>query len=285
MGFCGQSRDFIASSMRLFCVVLVAGALSACTSQAVLKPTPSKASTPKRYAAIVINANTGSVLHQTKADARRFPASLTKMMTLYLLFDELNAGRLSKSSRIPISGRAAAQPASKLWLKPGTSISVLEAIQALAVKSANDVAYAVAERLSGSEAAFARRMTRKARSLGMRSTTFKNASGLPNRGQVTTARDMAKLGIALKRRHARHFHYFARNSFKFRGKTIRGHNRVLGQLRGANGIKTGYTRASGFNLVTSVSRNGKTTVGVIMGENSGRVRDKHMVQLMSRYAR
>lgn len=202
-----------------------------------------------------------------------------------MVFDALERGQLRKSSLITVSARAAAQPASKLYLKPNDTITVDQALKALAVKSANDVAYAVAERLGGTEANFAAQMTRKARSLGMRSTTFRNSSGLPDRRQVSTARDMAKLGIALRKRHGRNFYYFKARSFSFRGRTIRGHNRVLGQLRGADGIKTGYTRASGYNLVTSVRTGGKTVVGVIMGENSGRVRDRHMVQLMQRYAR
>ena len=168
-------------------------------------------------------------------------------------------------------------------MKAGQSISVDTALNALAVKSANDVAYAVAEFMSGSEAAFARSMTVKARSLGMRSTTFRNASGLPDKRQVTTARDMAKLGIALRKRFPQYFYYFNKRSFSFNGKTIRGHNRVLGQLKGANGIKTGYTRASGFNLVTSARTRKGLVVGVILGENSGRSRDKHMVALINRY--
>jgi len=274
--------------MRALTLLFIAGfALSACTTTKVLTPKPkpsskSNISQGKRHASIVIDTRSGRVLHSIRPDAKRFPASLTKMMTLYLLFEAIDSRRLSKGSRIPVSRRAANQPASKLWLKPGSSISAVEAIQALAVVSANDVAYAVAEKLGGSEAGFARRMTRKARALGMRSTTFKNASGLPNRRQVTTARDMAKLGAALKRKFPHHFHYFARRSMKFRGKTRRGHNRVLGQLRGANGIKTGYTRASGFNLVTSVRRGGRTYIGVVMGENSGRVRDRKMVKMMKR---
>lgn len=277
-----MSFAFAKNFARGLILIFAAALVSACTSSSLLDPTPYKPPTA-RYAAIVVSANSGKVLHDTRADARRFPASLTKMMTLYMLFDAIDKGKISKSGQIPISARAAAQPASKLWLKAGTSISVNNAIQALAVKSANDVAYAVAERLGGSESRFAALMTAKARSIGMRSTTFKNASGLPNRHQVTTARDMAKLGISLKKRFPHHFHYFGRSSMKFRGKNIRGHNKVLKQLRGANGIKTGYTRASGFNLVTSVSRNGKTVVGVILGENSGRSRDQHMVKLMRAY--
>lgn len=271
-----------AHAFRAIACLLGLLALSACTTSGVLRTAPYEPPT-ERYAAIVMNARTGKVLHETRPDAPRFPASLTKMMTLYLVFEDIRRGRISKSSQLKVSGRAAAQPASKLWLKAGSTISVHEAIQALAVKSANDVAYVVAENLSGSEAAFARRMTAKARALGMRSTTFTNASGLPDKRQISTARDMAKLSIALKRRYPQHFHYFRRSSMNWRGKTIRGHNRVLGKLRGANGIKTGYTRASGYNLATSVDRNGKSIVAIILGENSGRQRDAHMVQLVNAF--
>ena len=205
------------SRLRGFFLIVFSLFASACTSSSILDPTPYQPPTA-RYAAIVVSANSGKVLHDTRADARRFPASLTKMMTLYMLFDAIDKRKISKTGQISISARAAAQPASKLWLKAGTSISVNTAIQALAVKSANDVAYAVAERLGGSEARFAAMMTKKARALGMTSTTFKNASGLPNRAQVTTARDMAKLGIALKKRFPHHFHYFGRSSDDFSGK-------------------------------------------------------------------
>ena len=256
--------------------------LSACQTTSALTTAPFK--TPStRYAAIVVDAQSGRVLHANRADAIRFPASLTKMMTMYMLFDALKSGRISKNTLIPVSARAAARPASKLWLKAGSSITVDTALNALAVKSANDVAHAVAEFMGGSEANFARAMTAKARGLGMRSTTFRNASGLPDKRQVTTARDMSKLGITLRKRFPQYFYYFNKRSFSYRGKKITGHNRVLGQLKGANGIKTGYTRASGFNLVTSAKTRKGLVVGVILGENSGRSRDRHMVQLINRY--
>ncbi len=256
--------------------------LSACTTRGTLSTQPFVPPSP-RYAAIVVDGNDGRVLHSTRADAIRFPASLTKMMTMLMLFEALDRGQITKDTLIPISSRAARQPASKLYLKEGQSITVHKALEALAVKSANDVAYAVAEFLAGSEAGFARRMTAKARSFGMKSTTFRNASGLPDKRQVTTARDMAKLGIVLRRRYPQHYHYFGRRSFAFNGKRIKGHNRVLGRVRGADGIKTGYTRSSGYNLVTSVRYGNKRVIGVILGENSGRSRDKHMVQLIERY--
>ncbi len=256
--------------------------LSACSTRGALSTQPFIPPSP-RYAAIVVDGNDGRVLHSTRADAIRFPASLTKMMTMLMLFESLDRGQITKDTLIPISSRAARQPASKLYLKEGQSITVHKALESLAVKSANDVAYAVAEFLAGSEAAFARRMTAKARSFGMKSTTFRNASGLPDKRQVTTARDMAKLGLVLRKRYPQHYHYFGRRSFAFQGKKIKGHNRVLGRVRGADGIKTGYTRASGFNLVTSVRYGNKRVVGVILGEDTGRSRDAHMVQLIERY--
>ena len=263
-------------------LLLLSLVLSACTTSRTLNTAPFLPPTP-RYAAIVVDANDGRVLHSTRADAIRFPASLTKMMTMLMLFEAIDRRQVTKNTLIPISSRAAKQPASKLYLKQGESISVDKALESLAVKSANDVAYAVAEFLAGSEKAFARRMTAKARTFGMSSTTFRNASGLPDKQQVTTARDMAKLGIILRKRYRRHYHYFGRRKFAFKGKNIKGHNRVLGKVRGADGIKTGYTRASGYNLVTSVRYGNKHVVGVILGENTGRGRDKHMVQLIQRF--
>ena len=258
--------------------ILVAG----CTTTSVLRATPFKIPS-ERFAAIVIEESTGKVLYETRADAIRFPASLTKMMTMYMLFDALDAGKISKSTLIPMSAKAAAEPASKLYMKAGDTISVDLALTALSVKSANDVAYAVAEFLGGSEKAFAEQMTKRARGLGLLSTTFRNASGLPDKRQVTTARDMAKLGLLLRQNHAKHFHYFGRQSFSFRGKNIRGHNRVLAQLKGADGIKTGYTRASGFNLVTSARTPRGRLIGVVLGENSAKIRNQHMIQLMKKY--
>ena len=275
-----MTRPALAAALaRRTLLLLSLVALSACTAASAVTTAPFAPPSP-RYAAIVVEAPSGRVLHDTRADAIRFPASLTKMMTMYMVFEAMQQGRVSRSSLIPVSRRAAAQPPSKLYIKPGNPIAVDTALSALAVKSANDVAVAVAEYMSGSESRFAALMTRRARSLGMRDTVFRNASGLPDKRQVTTARDMAKLGIELRRRFPQYFHYFAKRSFAYNGRTIRGHNRVLGMLGGADGIKTGYTRASGFNLVTSVRRGRRTYVGVILGENSGRSRDRHMVQLM-----
>ncbi len=236
-----------------------------------------------KYAAIVIDAKTGKVLHSRNAHARRYPASLTKMMTLYLMFEEMKAGRLKNSTRIRFSRNAAAEQPSKLGVRAGRSITAQQAILALVTKSANDVATAVAEHIGGSEAAFARRMTRKARQLGMKNTIFRNAHGLPNRKQVTTAADMAKLGLALREHHPREYRYFQTRSFKYGRRRMRNHNRLLGSIRGVDGIKTGYTRASGFNLVSSVSSRKRRIVAVVMGGRSGRSRNAQMTKLIKRY--
>ncbi len=238
---------------------------------------------PSKFAAIVVDASNGSTLYQAASGDIRYPASLTKMMTLFLVFEALDQGRLTKATQIPVSAHAAGQPPSKLGLKAGQSIDAETAINALAVKSANDVACAVGEYLGGSEEAFARSMTAKAQSLGMTSTTFRNASGLHDPLQRTTARDMAVLGLRLRRDFPQYFGYFAQRSFAYNGRFVRGHNRALDMIPGANGIKTGYTRDSGFNLVTSVERDGRMLIGVVMGEDSAKVRDERMTALMNRY--
>ena len=236
-----------------------------------------------RYAAIVIDANTGKTLFASNADAQRYPASLTKMMTLYMLFEAMQAGRMSKDTRILVSAYAAARPPTKIGFRPGQSIRAEDAALAMITKSANDVATAVGEYLGGSEERFAQMMTAKARRLGMRNTTFRNASGLPNMAQHTTARDMAILSIALRQHFPNEFSYFSRRSFVFRGQTINGHNRLLGRVEGVDGIKTGYTNASGYNLASSVSLDGRRLVAVVMGGNTGASRDAHMAQLIRKY--
>ena len=242
-----------------------------------------KASANPKYAAYVIDANNGQVLFARNADARRYPASLTKMMTLYLVFEALEAGRISKTSRIPVSAKAAAEPPSKIGLRAGSSITVENAILSLVTKSANDVATAVGEFIGGSEANFARMMTAKARQLGMNSTQFRNAHGLPDNAQYTTARDMAILGIALREHFPRHYSYFSTRSFQLGKARYGNHNRLLGRIEGVDGIKTGYIRASGFNLVSSVKTNGRSIVGVVMGGKTGRSRDDHMAALIREY--
>ncbi|CCV10154.1 Serine-type D-Ala-D-Ala carboxypeptidase [Mesorhizobium sp. STM 4661] len=237
---------------------------------------------PQKYAAIVVDARTGQTLFQVNSTATRYPASLTKMMTLYLLFEALDSGRLAKETQIPVSDNAARQPPTKLRFRRGETIDVDSAIRAIVVKSANDVAVAVAEYLGGSEDAFAGMMTAKARQIGMRGTVFGNASGLPDADQRTTARDMAVLGMALRARFPQQFHYFSESDFMFRGRLVRGHNDMLGRVRGVNGIKTGYIRASGFNIVTSYEADGRQLIIVVMGADSARQRNDHVEALIQR---
>jgi D-alanyl-D-alanine carboxypeptidase len=236
-----------------------------------------------KYAAIVIDAKTGKTLFARYADSHRYPASLTKMMTLYMVFEAMANGHISKSSKIPVSSNAAAEQPSKLGLKPGSTITVENAILALVTKSANDVATAVGEYLGGSEEGFARMMTEKARALGMKSTTFRNAHGLPNSAQKTTARDMARLGLALREHYPQHYHYFSTRSFTYAGRKYGNHNRLLGRVKGMDGIKTGYIRASGFNLVSSVEANGRSIVAVVMGGRTANSRNEHMAEIISAY--
>lgn len=238
-----------------------------------------------KYAGIVIDAKTGKTLYSSSADSLRYPASLTKMMTMYMMFDALESGKLKKSTRIRMSKYAASKPPSKLGIRAGGSIKAEHAILALATKSANDVAAAVAEHLGSSEANFGRMMTRKARQLGMTKTTFKNASGLTAKGQLTTARDMARLGVALREHFPQYYRYFSTTSFKYGKTNYRNHNRLLGRVKGVDGIKTGYTRASGFNLVSSVETGGRSIVAVVMGGRSGKSRNAQMQKLISKYLR
>ncbi|MER8881968.1 D-alanyl-D-alanine carboxypeptidase family protein [Mesorhizobium sp. M0816] len=237
---------------------------------------------PQKYAAMVIDAGTGNTLFEVNSTAPRYPASLTKMMTLYLLFEALDQGRISKETQIPVSDNAARQPPTKLRFRRGETIDVDSAIRAVVVKSANDVAVAVAEYLGGSEEAFAGMMTAKARQIGMSSTVFRNASGLPDGDQHTSARDMAVLGMALHARFPQHFHYFSESDFMFRGRLVRGHNDMLGRVRGVDGIKTGYIRASGFNIVTSYNADGHRLIIVVMGADSARQRNDHVEALIQR---
>jgi D-alanyl-D-alanine carboxypeptidase len=236
-----------------------------------------------RYAAIVVDAQTGRVLHQENATTRNYPASLTKMMTLYLVFEALESGRLTMGQRMAASRTAAGRSPSKLGLAPGSSISVRDAINALIIKSANDVATVVAEELGGTERNFAHQiMTAKARALGMVDTTFRNASGLPNRGQLSTAADIARLVYALQRDFPQYYPLFSRESFTWGGKTFRSHNRMLDNYAGADGVKTGYIAASGFQIATSAERNGRRLIGVVLGGRTAASRDAHMTSLLNR---
>tara|TARA_R110002020_G_scaffold243498_2_gene457038 strand:- start:11291 stop:12160 length:870 start_codon:yes stop_codon:yes gene_type:complete len=267
-------------------MIVVMAVVSACASSggSIEDTMAPVAPVTEKYAAIVVDAKSGKMLYGANVNEVRYPASLTKMMTLYLMFEAMDEGRVSRSDLIPISRNAAARPPSKLGLKAGQSIPVDTAIRVLVVKSANDVATAVGEFLGGgSEARFAQMMTAKARTLGMSRTTFKNASGLPDPEQVTTATDMARLSIALRRQFPHYYSYFGQKEVTVAGRTIKGHNKAMDMIPGADGLKTGYTRASGFNLATSVRSGGKSVVGVVMGEDSAAIRNARMARLMSTY--
>ncbi|MDT8879318.1 serine hydrolase [Halomonas saccharevitans] len=235
-----------------------------------------------RYAGIVIDADSQEILYAENADRLRYPASLTKMMTLYLTFEALEDGSLSLSQPLPVSAYAASKPASKLYVKAGSTIPVDTAIDALVIKSANDVAVVVAEALGGSDSRFAQMMTDKARELGMQDTVFRNPNGLPDAGQVTTARDMAVLSRHLMRDFPQYYPRFSRTRFTWRGKTITGHNRLLKSYPGADGLKTGFIRASGFNVATSAVRGDRRLLTVVMGGFSAASRDAHTADLLDR---
>ncbi|PPD24765.1 MAG: D-alanyl-D-alanine carboxypeptidase [Methylocystis sp.] len=232
------------------------------------------------FSAIVVDANSGRALYSRSEHELRHPASVTKVMTLYLLFEQLEQGRLRLDSPLMISQHAAAQAPSKLGLRPGQTISVDNAIKAVVTKSANDIACAIAENVAGDEHSFAQMMTRKAHALGMRNTNYENASGLPDPNQVTTAYDLALLGRAIQERFPRYYRYFSTPSFAYNGALHRNHNHLLGQVEGMDGIKTGYTRASGFNLLTSVRRRGHHIVAVVMGGKTAYGRDRIMAGLI-----
>jgi D-alanyl-D-alanine carboxypeptidase len=231
-------------------------------------------------ASIVVDGYSGAVLQTSNPDAPRHPASLTKIMTLYLLFERLEAGKISLDSTLKVSEHASEQAPTKLGLKPGQTIAVEDAIKAIVTKSANDAAVAVAENLAGDESRFAQLMTQKARALGMTRTTYTNASGLPDDDQITTARDQALLGRLIQKRFPHYYKYFSTESFVYHGATMRNHNHLLGAIEGVDGIKTGFIQASGFNLVTSVHRDGRYIVAVVMGGRSSLERDAQMRELI-----
>jgi D-alanyl-D-alanine carboxypeptidase (penicillin-binding protein 5/6) len=232
------------------------------------------------YADLILDANTGKVLSSKNADILNHPASLTKMMTLYMTFEALHDGRLTWDKRITMTKNGAATIPTKLGVPAGKTFTVREAVLGMIVKSANDAAEAMGDHLAGSEAKFADAMTRKARQLGMSRTTFRNASGLPNSRQVTTARDMATLAVALMRDYPKEYTLFSERSFVFRGRKITGHNNLMYRYKGMDGIKTGYTNASGFNLVSAVNDNGRHVVGVVLGGKTARSRDARMAALL-----
>ncbi len=256
---------------RLLILALSFLALAAAPALAARKPV---------YSSIVVDANTGEVLHAIEPDTKTYPASTAKVMTLYLLFEAMAKGKLKMDTMLRVSEAAAAQAPSKLGLEAGKTISVRDAMLAVVTKSANDMAVVLAEGIAGSESAFAERMTAKARQIGMKGTRFKNASGLPDPDQVTTARDLATLGMAVLRDYPRQYQVFSTHDFSYDGHVHPNHNKLLGRYDGLDGIKTGYIRASGFNLVASAERGGRRLVAVVLGGNAPGWRDKHMAQLL-----
>ena len=233
------------------------------------------------FSSIIVDGNSGATLSANNPDGSRHPASLTKIMTLYLLFERLDAGKMKLDTEMDVSAHASEQAPTKLGLRPGQTIRVEDAIKGLVTRSANDAAVVIAEAIAGDEGDFARLMTRKARALGMTRTVYRNASGLPDDNQVTTARDQSMLGRAIQDRFPRYYRYFSTVAFNYRGHSIRNHNRLLGNVEGVDGIKTGYTRASGFNLVTSMRRGNRHLVGVVLGGRSGGSRDAIMRNLLA----
>ena len=287
-------REVVRSSRWL---VRIAGGICLTASAFALLSTPAEARHYRHYrhyaarhwapayspafASIVVDANSGRTLSAVNENEPRHPASITKVMTLYLLFEKLDRGAMTLQTEIPISAHAAAQEPSKLGLQPGDTISVEDAIKAVVTRSANDVAVAIAEAVGQTEDNFADMMTRKAHELGMSSTLYRNASGLPNDEQLTTAHDLAILGRTLEERFPRYFHYFSTAEFHYDGEIIGNHNHLLGRVDGVDGIKTGYTRASGFNLLTSVHRDGRSLIAVVMGGRSAGGRDRIMEGLIA----
>lgn len=255
-------------------------ALSGTTLPAPAQAAPSAWTQQPKYAAIVVDAKTGEVLYAKRADSQRYPASITKVMTLYLVMEQLASGKLNLDDRVVISPRAAAQSPTKLGLRPGDTISVDDAMKALATKSANDIAVALAEHIGGTESRFAALMTLRAKELGMNNTHFANASGLPDSRQLTTARDLAILSRAVMRDYPQYYKLFSTRSFEFRGQSIRTHNRLLGRVPGVDGIKTGFTNASGYNIAVSGVQDGRRLITIVLGGPSGAARDNNAEDLM-----
>lgn len=235
-----------------------------------------------RYAAFVMDADTGQTIYADKAEEQNHPASLTKMMTLYLLFEDMQLGRVTPATKLKVTARAERQPPSALGLRKGQTITVQDAIRALVIKSANDVAVTVAENLAADEATFAVRMTKKAQLLGMSRTVFKNASGLHHKQQVTTAHDLARLALALRRDFPRQYAYFSLKEFEWEGQTILTHNNLMKSYPGADGLKTGFIQASGFNLAASAARDGRRLIAVVMGGDTAAWRDRRTADLLDR---
>lgn len=260
-------------------------AAAAIVTLAVLAPVSvaaKEASVPRKFAGIVVDAKSGKVMYESAADAARYPASVTKVMTLYVLFQELEAGNIRLSDKMTVSKHAASAVPTKLGLRSGSSITVENAIKALVTLSANDMARVIAEHISGSESAFAKRMTATARSLGMARTTYRNASGLPDPGQITTVRDQAILAIAVYQHFPKYYEYFQTKSFAYGKRVYGNHNRLLG-ANGVDGIKTGYTNASGFNLMTAARTDGRHIVVIAFGFDKSGARDAKVRELVKKY--
>ncbi|MEP1229959.1 MAG: D-alanyl-D-alanine carboxypeptidase family protein [Litorimonas sp.] len=271
-----ETRNTLVGTMFVRFFINLTAFFALCLSVISISALPAMAQ--DRYASIIVDADNLDVLHARQIDELRFPASLTKVMTLYLVFDEIQAGRLSLSQPLKVSNNAAKTPPVKMGLKAGKTITVHELIQAVAVKSYNDAAVVLAEHIGGSEARFAELMTNKARELGMKRTTFKTASGLPHPEQKTTARDMAKLANAMLTHHAKHYHYFGQKHYRGKPNT----NALLFRRADVDGFKTGYTRASGYNLMVSAKRNGRRQIAVVLGGATSAARNEHMNDLIDR---
>jgi len=267
----------------LFCAVAAPALAQPDTDAADMRPVLADLRVPSsepRYAAIVMDARTGEVFYDKRADSPRYPASITKIMTLYLAFEALSTGRLHETDIITVSAHAAAQSPTKLGLRPGDTITVEDAMHAIAVKSANDMAVALAERIGGSESRFAAMMTMKAQELGMTRSRFVNANGLPDSRQITTARDIATLSRSVLRDFPQYYGYFSQEQFVFRGQVMNNHNGLLGRMPGVDGLKTGFTNAAGFNLAASAVRNGNRLIAVVLGGSSGAARNANVEDLL-----
>jgi D-alanyl-D-alanine carboxypeptidase len=281
MGSVVFSRGRMAAFVSVFCAVAIAIIATASPAEAARRKKYRHGGYSPPYAAMVVDVKSGRTLHAVNEDALRHPASVTKVMTLYLLFEQLERGRFQMDTPLRVSAFAAARAPSKIGFDPGETIEVEDAAKALITKSANDVATAIGENIAGSEEAFAVMMTRKARALGMNRTVFKNASGLPDPEQVTTARDLTILARAIQERFPKYYPMFGTRNFNFAGSNYRNHNKLLGRVEGVDGIKTGYTRASGFNLMTSARADGRHVVSIVLGGRSGASRDNIMAGLVA----
>lgn len=266
--------------LKSICLLLLVSILLSAAAAGSAEAARKKSGPNLKYASIVMDAATGVIISERHANKRLYPASLTKMMTLYLTFEAIRHGRINKNTRFTVSNHAAEQVPSKLGLKPGSSIRVEDAIKALVTKSANDVAVVVAEGISGSQARFATLMNQRAKQLGMHSTHFVNPHGLHDPKQYSTARDMAMLGRALMRDYPHEYAYFSTNSFTYAGQTHGNHNRLLKTYEGMDGIKTGYIHASGYNLAASAVRDGRRLIGVVFGGRTAVSRNNHMADIL-----